>query len=161
MKKINTVDDAFVTKLQALYDVERELEKALPKMAKKVKDPTLKAGLSDHLKETKNHTARLESIFELLSVKPKKLKSEGIRGIVEDASWVMKQNYSEALMDSMIAAAGRYAEHYEIGGYMGAVELSIFLGQNEITALLLETLEEEKASDQKLALALRSNLKLV
>ena len=161
MTKINTVGEAFVTKVQALYDIEKELEKALPKMAKRVTDPILKEGLKEHIEETKNHTSRLLSIFGILDIKPKKLKSQGIRGIIADTTWVMSQDYPEALMDSMIAASGRYAEHYEIGGYMGAVELSMFLDQPEITNFLLETLEEEKVADQKLGEAMRSNMKFV
>lgn len=161
MTKISSIEQVFVTKLQALYDVEAELTKAIPKMIKVATDESLKMGFTNHLEETKNQAKRLEEIFAKLDVKPKKMKGEGIRGIVNDASWTMTQDAEGPFMDWMIASNARYVEHYEMAGYMSAVELSLTMGDEEITDLLMETLEEEKAADNVLSEAMKENLRML
>jgi ferritin-like metal-binding protein YciE len=157
MKKITEQKDVLVVKLQALYDVEKELEKALPKLAKAATDPELTQSFTDHLEETKNHAVRLEQIFEMLGEKPAKNKIEGIRGIVEDGTSVAKINSSTQLKDTMLASAARYAEHYEIAGYMSAILEAEKLGLLQIQELLNQTLDEEKNADKKLEAAMEKN----
>jgi ferritin-like metal-binding protein YciE len=142
--------DILVSKMQALYDVEGEIIKTLPKMAKKASDPDLKEGFETHLEETKNQVKRLEKAFSLLGEKPKKLKSAGIRGIVADGAWVMTTIKGSEAMDANLIAAAQYVEHYEIAGYGSAVEWAREMGHTEVADLLEETLEEEKATDKKL-----------
>ncbi len=161
MKKINDTESAFVIKIQALYDIERQLEKALPKLAKASTDPVLKKGFLSHLEETKEHSMRLEKIFSLLEEKPKKVTCEGIKGIIKDGDWVAKLDAPSALKDSMLASAARYAEHYEMAGYMGAIEEAQNLGLDDAVELLEMTLEEEVAADEKLAEACTENLERV
>jgi ferritin-like metal-binding protein YciE len=140
----------FITKLHALYDMENEIVKALPKMAKKATDPELKEGFEQHLEETKNQVKRLEKAFSLLGEKAKKLKGEAIRGMVEDTSWGMTHIKGSEALDANLIAAAQYVEHYEIAGYGSAIEWAKEMGHTEVAELLEATLEEEKATDEKL-----------
>ncbi len=158
MPKIPDTTKAFITKLQALYDIEKQLEKALPKMAKAASNPNLKKGFQEHFEETKMHSKRLEAIFEELAVAPKKLKTEGIRGIIADSEWVARVDAPTAIKDAMLASAARYAEHYEMAGYLSAIIEANTLGIPTIAALLTKTLNEEKSADEKLVLAITKNL---
>jgi ferritin-like metal-binding protein YciE len=160
MHKIIDAQDSFLMKLQALYDIENELAKALPKLAKAAKDPELSEGFRAHLEETKEHTVRLERIFMMLGIKPKKARSEGIRGIIEDGAWVIHQvERSGPLKDAMLAGAARYAEHHEMAGYMTAIEEARFMEMGEIEGMLMQTLAEEEAADRKLERAIKRSLR--
>jgi ferritin-like metal-binding protein YciE len=160
MAKITDATKAFTLKIQSLYDVEKQLEKALPKMAKASTDPELAEGFLAHLEETKGHSERLELIFEMLDASPKKTKSEGIRGIIEDGSWIIEEATApDEIRDSMIAGAARYAEHYEMAGYMNAIEEAKLLGLTEVVELLSATLKEEENADKILAGAMKKALK--
>jgi ferritin-like metal-binding protein YciE len=157
-QKLTDARKVFEIKLQSLYDIEKQLERALPKMAKAATDPKLKEGFMTHFKETKEHSARLEKVFKLLDGKPKKLKSEGIRGIILDGEWVAETTGDDALRDAMLATSARYAEHYEMAGYLTACDQASLLDLPEIESLLRETLMEEEETDKKLAKAMRDRL---
>ena len=147
---IMTLQDLLITKLQVLYDVENQLVKALPKMAKNASDSDLSASFEEHLKQTKGHVERLEKAFKLLDIKPKKMKSEAIRGLVEDAEWVIENVQGDEALDANLIAAAQYVEHYEIAGYGSAQSWASEMGHAEVSDLLQETLDEEKAADKKL-----------
>jgi ferritin-like metal-binding protein YciE len=149
--KIETLLDLFTLKVMALYDIETQLVKALPKMAKAASDEDLSASFSEHLEETKGHVVRLEEIFEVLDMKPKKSKVEAIAGLIADTEWCIKEDPSPELLDALLIASARYVEHYEMGGYLSAIAWAEELGLDDAAALLNETLEEEQASDEKLA----------
>lgn len=146
MKEMN-LEDLFISKLNVLYDVETALVKAIPKMVKAASDPDLKEGLKGHLEETKNHVERLEKAFKFLDKKPKKLKSEAIRGLIKDGEWVIKNIKPETARDAALARAAQYVEHYEMAGYRGAVSWAEELEEGEVASLLEETLAEEVGSD--------------
>lgn len=146
-----TLKELFIMKLQALYDIEQEIIKALPKMAKKAFHPELKVALEEHLAETQTQKTRLEDIFEQMGEKPKKLKVEAIRGIVEDANWVIQNIEGNEARDAAMLASAQYVEHYEMAGYGTAIEWVKLLEMDEAVSLLEETLEEEKAADEKLS----------
>jgi ferritin-like metal-binding protein YciE len=148
--KYQNLKDLLISKISALYDIENVLVKALPKLAKAARNAELKEGFETHLAETKNHVQRLEKAFSLLDTPAKKLKCEGIRGIVEDGEWVIKNIKPETALDANLARAAQYAEHYEIAGYMGAISWAKELGEDEVASLLTETLEEEKEADKTL-----------
>lgn len=160
MTKINTLKDSLTGKIQALYDIEKEIEKALPNMERAATDPELKEGFTNHLEETKQQIRRLEDIFQLMKQSPKKLKVEGVRGIIQDGEWVSQVETSPAMKDALLAGAARYVEHYEMAGYLSAIEEAQILGLSEISDLLNATLLEEKATDEKLALAMRNCMAL-
>lgn len=148
-----TLRDLLITKLQALYDVESEIIKALPKMAEMSSDETLAEIFESHLEETKAQAGRLEQAFEILGTKPKKLKVEAIRGMVKDSEWLIDNIERKEVLDAALITSARYVEHYEMAGYMSAKELSELLEEDEVTDLLDETLTEEQAADMKLAAA--------
>jgi len=144
------LEDLLVMKVQMLYDTEHQLADALPVMAKHAHDKELKAGFNNHLKETKNHIVRLEKIFKLLGIKPERIKSEAIRGVVDDTEWLIKHVKKPNVLDTILIAAGQYAEHHEISGYGSAREWASLLDFDEIAGILNETLTEEKNADRAL-----------
>ncbi len=148
--KNQTLHDLFLTKLHVLLDVEEEIIKALPKMAKQATTKELTDGFEEHLNETKTHAERLKQALEILGEKPKKVKSEAIRGLVKDAEWIMKNVERGDALDANLIAGAQYVEHYEMAGYGTAVAWAKTMGHNEVMELLKETLEEEKSMDKKL-----------
>lgn len=150
--KEKTLYDLLIAKLSVLLDVEKTLVKALPKLAKAATDPDLKEGFKMHLAETKEHVSRLEEAFTALDARPQRgMKSAAIRGIVEDGEWVMKNVRPKESLDANLIAAASYAEHYEMAGYMAAIEWSNILGHSQVVDLLNETLKEEVAADEKMS----------
>jgi ferritin-like metal-binding protein YciE len=149
MKNMN-LENLLVMKLNSLYDIENNLVEALPGMAEASTDPDLKQAFLDHLEETRNHLTRLEEALEMLGEKPEKIKVAGIRGIVDDAKWIIKNIEGEAALDSNLIRAAQYAEHYEMAGYRGAIAWAEMLGKDDVASLLQETLDEEMEADSKL-----------
>ncbi len=150
-RKPSILPELFVVKIQALYDVEQQLVKALPKMAKVATDQDLKEAFRDHLEETRFHVTRLENIFDLLGIKRKKLPAEAIRGLIADGEWCVKNIAKGEALDATLAGAARYVEHYEIASYLSAQAWAELLGEKEIASLLEDTLKEEVQSDEKLS----------
>jgi ferritin-like metal-binding protein YciE len=157
-KKTFSLQDALHLKLKALYDIELQLIKALPKMAKAATDKELARGFKEHLAETTNQVKRLEQAFTILGKKPQKTKVEAIRGLVLDADWVMKNVSGSEVLDLNLVAAASYVEHYEMAGYMAAAEWAQALGLDDVVSLLAETLDEEVAAEEKLALLASTKL---
>ncbi len=151
MAKIRTIDKTFELKLQELYDIEKQIEKALTKMVHKAVTPVLQESFATHLEETKGQIARLEQAFALLNLKPKKHRSMGIRGILEDGDAIADLKAEDQLKDSMLAGAARYVEHFEMAGYLSAIAEAKMLGLREVEELLNQNLKEEEATDKKLA----------
>ncbi|HEY9481259.1 MAG TPA: ferritin-like domain-containing protein [Candidatus Paceibacterota bacterium] len=156
--KLESLHDLFALKIMALYDIESEIVKALPKMAKAATDPDLRQSFLDHLEETRGHVERLEAVFSEIGMKPKKTKVMAIRGLVEDTQWLIKEEPSPAALDAGLIASARYVEHYEMAGYLSSVVWAKLLGYSEAAKLLQATLEEEKAADEKLAKAAEESI---
>lgn len=150
MKPSQNLQELFLVKIQALYDVENRLVKALPKMAKSATDKDLAIGFTSHLAQTQEHVKRLEKVFELMEESPKKLSCEGIKGIIQDAEWTIDNTEKGAALDAALIAAGSHAEHYEISGYTTAIEWARLLEETEAADLMEKTLTEERATDQKM-----------
>lgn len=152
--KIQNLHALLLVKLQALYDVEGELIKALPKIAKKASDGELRAAFTSHLEETKRQRERLEGVFEMLGEKPKKARSEGIRGIIEDGEWLAGQTMPDEVRDAGLVGSALYVEHYEMAGYEAAISFAEVLTLPDVAASLEETrVEEENAASKLSALA--------
>lgn len=149
--KVRTVEQLFELKIQELYDIETQIEKALRKLVKKASTDELRAGFEKHLEETRGQIARLEEAFQQLEVKPKKYRSEGIRGILLDGETIATMDIGDELRDSMLAASARYVEHFEMAGYLSAISQAELVGQQKIAELLKQSLTEEEATDEKLA----------
>ncbi len=146
-----TLKEAFIDELRDTYDAERQLTKALPKMAKAATSPDLKEAFSSHLEETRGQIERLEKIFELLGEKARGKHCAGIAGIIEEGASIMEEDFDDATMDASLVAGGQRAEHYEMAAYGTLVAWARELGHREVGEFLQETLNEEKAADEKLS----------
>jgi len=150
-KEKETIKDLIFIKMQALYDMETEITKALPDMVEAATDADLKKAFKSHLKETETHMTRLEEAFKLLGHEPKKIKVAAIRGLVEDATWIIKQKMTEEATDAMLIAAASYVENYEKAGYMAIIRWAEELGDHDdLVELLQANLDEEEVADEKL-----------
>ena len=147
----NTLRDAFVDEVRDMYHAEKQLLKALPKLAKAASSDELREALESHLEETQGQVARLEQVFELLDEKPRGKHCAGMAGIIEEGNALLEEDFEGAVMDACIIAAGQRSEHYEMAAYGTCVAWAEALGLTEAAGLLNETLAEEKAADQKLS----------
>src|SRR5215471_1906202 len=150
MAETQTLHDAFLDELKDAYDAEKQLTKALPKLAKASNSPELRQAFQDHLEETNGHVEKLEQVFQSLDEKPKGQHCDGIAGIIDEGKNVMDEDFEGATMDACLIAAGQRAEHYEIAAYGTLVAWAKIMGHNEAADLLQEILDEEKAADEKL-----------
>lgn len=145
--------------IKDIYWAEKHLTKALPKMMKAATSAELKTAISDHLKETGGHVARLEEVFGLLGKKPQAKKCDAMEGISKEGEAIVEETgKGTATRDVGIILASQKVEHYEISTYGGLVQLATALGHGEIADLLLQTLTEEKAADQKLTVIAENSL---
>ena len=151
MAEVKTLQDAFLDELRDAYDAEKQLTKALPKMAKAASSPALKAAFESHLEETRGHVTRLEEVFASLDEKVRAKHCDGIEGIIEEGKSVMEENFDDATMDACLIAGGQRAEHYEMAAYGSLIAWACALDHTEAADLLQETLDEEKAADEKLS----------
>ena len=151
MAQAGTLHDAFIEELRDTYDAEKQLIKALPKLAKAAASPDLRAAFETHLEETRGHVDRLEQVFESLDEKPRGKHCEGIAGIIEEGKSMMEEEFDDATMDACLIAAGQRAEHYEMAAYGTLIAWAQSMGHNDATSLLQEILDEEKAADEKLS----------
>jgi ferritin-like metal-binding protein YciE len=151
MAESGTLHDAFLDELRDSYDAEKQLTKALPKMAKAASTPALRAAFETHLKETEGHIERLEEVFATLDEKVKGKHCDGIAGIIEEGKSAMEEDFDETTMDACLIAAGQRAEHYEMAAYGTLVAWARAMGHTEAAGLLQQTLNEEKAADKKLS----------
>jgi ferritin-like metal-binding protein YciE len=149
-KDIKTMDDLFVHTLRDIYYAEKQIEKSLPKMMDKASDPALKQAFETHLGETKGQVARLERIFQLQGLEAKGVTCEAIDGIISEAESTMSETADDDVRDAAILAAAQAVEHYEITRYGTLATWAKRLNQPETAELLVETLNEEEATDDKL-----------
>jgi ferritin-like metal-binding protein YciE len=148
--KLENLHDVLVHELRDLYSAEKQLTKALPKMAKAASNPDLAAGFEKHLEQTEEHVNRLESIFKELEVSSRGDKCKGMEGLIKEGSKVLEEDAPGAVTDALLISAAQRVEHYEIAGYGSAISFAELLGQGNIAKILRETLDEEKATDKKL-----------
>ena len=151
MAKAGTLHDAFIDELRDTYDAEKQLTKALPKLAKAASNAKLRAAFETHLDETQGHVERLEQVFESLEEKVRGKHCEGIAGIIDEGRSIMEEDFDETTMDACLIAAGQRAEHYEMAAYGTLVAWAQAMGHSEAARLLQQTLDEEKAADKKLS----------
>jgi ferritin-like metal-binding protein YciE len=147
-----TLHEMLVDEIKDLYHAEKQLTKALPKMAKAATHEDLREAFEMHLEETQEQITRLEEVFEALGEKVKAKPCPGMAGIIEEGNDTMKEDADGAVLDAALIAAAQRAEHYEIGAYGTCIEWARLMGHNEVVALLEQTLEEEKATDKKLTM---------
>ena len=150
-KDIQTMNDLFIHQLQDVYYAEKQLVKALPKMAEKATDKQLKQGFLSHLDQTRTHVQRLEEVFRMHGAEVKAVNCPAIDGIIEEAEEVTGEVDDKGVLDAAIIAAGQAVEHYEITRYGSLIAWAKQLGRNDAARLLEQTLGEEKAADKKLS----------
>ena len=150
MADAKTLHEAFIDELRDAYDAEKQLLKALPKMAKKASSEDLTAAFEAHLEETRGHVDKLEQVFGTLGEKVRGKHCDGIAGIIEEGKSVMEEDFDAETMDACLIAGGQRAEHYEMAAYGTLVAWAKVMGHTEAADLLEEILEEEKAADEKL-----------
>jgi ferritin-like metal-binding protein YciE len=143
--------EALVEEIKDLYNAEKQLVKALPKMAKGAESDELREAFESHLEETEGQVTRLERVFELLDEKPRGKHCAGMAGIVEEGSEKLQEDMEGSVLDACLIASAQKVEHYEISAYGTAMAWAKALGLNDIAQVLSETLEEEKAADEKLS----------
>jgi ferritin-like metal-binding protein YciE len=141
----------FLMKLRDLYDAERQITKALPKMVKKAHNQDLINALEEHLGETEDQVERLEQVFEELGEKPKGHDCLAMEGLLNEGKEMLQLRVEDDALDVMIVNAAQSVEHYEIAGYATALSYADLLGFDNAADLLEQTLEEEEAADDKLS----------
>jgi ferritin-like metal-binding protein YciE len=151
MAESGTLHDAFLDELRDAYDAEKQLLKALPKMAKAASAEELRAAFEAHLEETKVQVDRLEQVFASLDEKVRGKHCDGIAGIIEEGKSVMEESFDDATMDACLIASGQRAEHYEMAAYGTLIAWARTMGHTQAARLLQQTLDEEKAADEKLS----------
>lgn len=150
MAKTQTLKDVFVDEIRDLYDAEKQLVRALPKMAKAASSDDLKAAFKEHLEQTKGQVQRLEQVFELLEQKARSKPCKGMKGLLEEGQELIAEDMEGNLHDLALIGAAQKVEHYEISGYGTMRTFAQALGNKEVAALLDQTLKEEEATDKKL-----------
>jgi ferritin-like metal-binding protein YciE len=145
-----TVKDLLTDEIKDLYSAEKQLTKAIPKMAKGANDEKLRSALSAHLKETQTQVERLEEVAAILGISPSGKKCIGMEGCIKEGGESLAEKGDERILDLGLIGAGTRVEHYEMAGYMTAISLAQQLGKSDIVALLKSSLAEEQAADQKL-----------
>ena len=152
--KLDSLDTLMTEELRDVYDAEKQITKALPKLVKAANARELKDALREHLEITKGQITRLEEIFELLDQKPRSHPCAGMKGILEEGNEMLqvdKRGSSENLMDAAIISAAQRVEHYEIAAYGTLRTFAETLGNNRVAQLLEQTKEEEEEADRKLS----------
>lgn len=148
---VETMQELLIDELKDLYSAEKQIVRALPKLAKAATSPDLKQALLDHLEETKGQVTRLEQIAEIVGRKLTGKTCAGMKGVLEEGSEVLEDTDKGNIRDAALIAASQRVEHYEMAGYGSAREFAKLLGQSDIAKLLDETLAEEKDADKKLS----------
>jgi ferritin-like metal-binding protein YciE len=147
---VETMQELLIDELKDLYSAEKQIVRALPKLAKAASTPELQQALLSHLEETKGQLARLEKISEIVGKKLTGKTCVGMKGVLEEGSEVLGETEKGLVRDAALIAASQRVEHYEMAGYGSAREFAKMLGQPAVAALLGETLVEEKNADKKL-----------
>ena len=150
MKKIATLEEAFIHGLSDAYSAEKQMTKALPKLAKASTSPELAEGFMMHLEETENQVTRIEQLVEAHGLKLERMKCKAMEGLVVEGNETIKEIEKGPIRDVMLIAGGQKVEHYEIATYGCLVEMAKKLGFTKGVKLLEATLAEEKATDEKL-----------
>ena len=147
---LDSLDKLFLDELKDMYNGEKQITRALPKMAKAAENPELQQAFTKHLKETEGQIQRLEQIFQQLGEEVRGKTCKGLQGILEEGKEMMEEKGDEAVMDAALISAAQKVEHYEIASYGCLRTYAQLLGYDGAVRLLEQNLAEEEAADQKL-----------
>jgi len=158
--KESALKELYIKELRDTYDAEKQITKALPKMAQAASSSELRQAFEEHLEQTKNHVQRLEQIFKALNESPNGESCDGMEGLIEEGSALMDEDLDPEALDAGLIAAAQRVEHYEMAAYGTVRTYANILQDTNATSLLQETLNEEKEADRKLTgLAENINIK--
>jgi ferritin-like metal-binding protein YciE len=149
-EKLDSLDDLLLHEVQDMYHAEKQVVKALPDVAEQAASPELKSALEEHLQQTKVHVKRLERVFEMLGQEPKATKCKAMKGILDEGEDTISEKGSSETIDAAIIMSAQKVEHYEIAAYGSLAAWADMLGLQDIKQLFGQTLDEEKAADEKL-----------
>ncbi len=155
---LNSLDDLFINQLEDLYDAEKRMTKALPKMIDAASSPNLKQALQQHLTETEGQITRLERVFSELNRTAGHETCEAMKGLISEGEDIIKSDGTPDVKDAAIIAAAQRIEHYEMSGYGTARTFAERLGYHDAATLLQTTLQEEAAADKKLTAIAESSV---
>ena len=147
-----TLKDVFVHLLSDVYSAEKQLTKALPKMARAATNPALAEVFTTHLEETRGQVERIDRVVEMCHIKLKRMKCAAMEGLIEEGQEVIDEMDKGPVLDAALIAAAQKVEHYEIASYGTLCTFAKQLGMTQALTLLKETLAEEKATDEKLSM---------
>lgn len=149
---VKTMEELFIHELSDIYSAEKQMTKALPRLAKAAESEELAAAFEAHLEETQGQIERIDQVVDALGIKVKRIKCEAMEGLVEESKDVIDQVKEGPLRDAALIGGAQKAEHYEIAAYGTLCALAKQLGYDKAIPLLEATLEEEKATDEKLTM---------
>jgi ferritin-like metal-binding protein YciE len=156
---MNNLDEMILHFMQDIYYAERQIMKALPKMAKAAQSPELKAAFTTHRDETQGQIERLQQAFEALGKRTKGVTCEAINGLIEECEELLEETKEPSpVRDAGLVACAQAVEHYEIARYGSLVAWTKAKGQTDVSALLQQTLDEEKKTDTLLTKLASSDL---
>ena len=150
MAKVETMNELFLDEIRDLYDAEKQLTKALPKMAKAATSTQLRSAFEEHLTQTESHVNRLEQIFESFGQKSSGKTCAAMKGLIKEGEDIASDTEETSVRDAGLIMAAQKVEHYEISGYGSARTHAQMLGNQQAVRLLEQTLREEKETDQRL-----------
>lgn len=153
---VKTLEDLFIHELSDMYSAEKQMAKALPRLARAAENPDLEAAFRAHLEETQGQIERIDQVVEVLDIKLKRMKCAAMEGLVEESKEVIEEIEKGPVRDAALIGGAQKAEHYEIASYGTICEIAKQLGYNDAVTLLKESLAEEKATDEKLTLLAES-----
>ncbi|WIX06266.1 ferritin-like domain-containing protein [Xanthomonas oryzae] len=149
---IKTVEELFIHELSDIYSAEKQLTKSLPRLARAATEPKLKQAFEVHLEETQGQIERIDQVVDVLGIKLKRIKCAAMEGLVEESREVIDEIEAGPVRDAALIGGAQKVEHYEIASYGTIAAMAKQLGHADALPLLLATLEEEKATDEKLTL---------
>ena len=147
---MNTLKTLFLAELADIYDAEKRIAKALPKMAKAATFNDLKAAFTSHLEETKGHVTKLEEVFACFDLKPKGQTCEATVGLLKEGEEIAEEFKGSTAINAALIAAAQKVEHYEMATYGCLHEWAELLGSKKAASLLKEILKEEKGANKSL-----------
>jgi len=156
--EMETLHELYVDELKDLYSAEIQILKALPRMIKAATHKQLKQGFTKHERQTRQHVKRLERIFRSLGEKPTGKKCVGMEGVLKEGSELIKEKPDREVLDAGLIAAAQHVEHYEMAGYGTVRTWARLLGHDDHEALLQQTLDEERDTDEALTAMAESSI---
>jgi len=156
--QMNDLQDLLVENLKDLYSAEKQLLRALPKVAKSAENDQLRQAVEKHIRETEGHVQRLEQVLGNLGESTRGKKCKGMEGLIEENKELLEEDAEPEVLDAGLIVGCQKIEHYEIAGYGSAVTFAKLLGDQESARLLAQTLDEEERTDKLLSQIAESSI---